>query len=379
MLGQSLATFPPTEVAQRNKGDSWRKRGRVLQRLEDFDRELSATHAKADVARLVGDVLECLSREQAGPRDEMYLRRSITRVATAVRRGGWPAIAAQTLEQAIESGLADEYVYAEAILNRLMLNQWATAEQLMHEARVRGASSPTAYSSMLTIYARHGWTEKCLEFFEHANRDGMVTDECCGALIKSYGKGGHVDRAESVFRQAVEAGVAGCETFVSLVNTYAHASRCVDARIAFESAGARGIADPRLFTGLILAYCKAGFGGEAERAWQAALEQGYLSDMTVAVLVDWYAQRGHFRRAEKLLRRAEAASVPGDAGHLALASAYQRTGHFSAARRIRRHARTRTTGPGSSWMADRLRPHVRRQPAARHTPEDTTHALADTR
>lgn len=340
MLGHAPVALSSSEPAP-HVDNAWRKRKRVFGLLDEFDRRLAAATSHADVSTLARQAFDRLSREQAGPDDRMYLQRSITRLATAVRRAGWPSIAADTLEGAITRGLGDEYIFAEAVLNRLTLSQWATAERLMADARSAGLSSPTAYSSVLSAYARHGWVDKCREFFAHADSERMVTDECCAALIKAYGKGGFVDLAESIFEYARHLGVDDAECYIALVNTYAHASRSADARIAFDAATARGIADQRLFAGMILAYCKCGFSGEAERVWHSALEQGQVSDIAVAVLVDWYAQRGHFRRAEKLLARAEAASVPGDAAYLALAAAYQRRGHFSAARRMRGRARKR--------------------------------------
>jgi pentatricopeptide repeat protein len=380
MPGQAVAAALPSQGPRPQADDGWGRRKRVLGLLDEFDRQVLAARTQTEVSSLVRGMIEWLDREQASPGDRAYLQRSVTRVATAVRRAGWPALAAEMLERAVNAGLADEYIFAEAILNRLTLSQWAAADRLMDEARTCGLTSRTVYGSMLSAYARQGWADKCREIFEHADRDGFVTDECCAALIKAYGKHGSVEPAQSVFDHAVRQGVAGTECYVALVNTYAHASRSTDARDAFDAARVQGISDPRLFTGLVLGYCKCGFIGEAERACSTALEDGQLSDLTVAVIVEWYAQRGHFRRAEKLLHRAEAAAVPGNAGHTALASAYQRKGHFSAARRIRR--RTRDRGLASSAprvvVGERFR-HLRQATRLDTRSEEHDHALADAR
>ena len=378
MLGHAVAAALPSRGPRPQADDGWRRRKRVLGLLDEFDRRVQAAHTQTEVSILVSGMVEWLDREQASPGDRMYLQRSVTRIATTVRRAGWPALAAEVLERAVDAGLADEYIFAEAILNRLTLSQWATAERLMGEARTCGLTSRTVYGSMLSAYARQGWADKCREIFEHADREGFVTDECCAALIKAYGKQGAVELAQSVFEHAVGHGVAGGESYIALVNTYAHASRSTDARNAFDAARAQGLSDPRLFTGLVLAYCKCGFIGEAERACSAAIEQGHLSDLTVAVIVEWYAQRGHFRRAEKLLHRAEAAAVPGDAGHTALASAYQRKGHFSAARRIRRRTRDRQLASSAPRVVvgERFR-QLRHAMRPDTSDEARDHALAD--
>lgn len=379
MQTQTLEGFLSMETAQ-HAADVWHKRRRVLELLDDFDRHLVRARSQADVVAHVRATLARLAREQADPGDRRYLTRSITRVATTLRRGGWAAIAVQPLEDLIERGLADDYVYAEAIRNHLMLNHWETAECLLVAARQRGLSSPTAYSSVLAAYSRWGWAEKCRDFFEHAVSEQMLTDEGCGALIKAYGKQGKVDLAESVFAYATTAGIAGSECHVALVKSYAHAGRHGDARTAFDAASAQGITDPRLVTGVVHAYCKAGLVAEAESICESALEQGVLSDLAVALLVEWYAQRGHFRRAERLLKRADAAAISGDTGHLALASAYQRKGHFSAARRLRRQARTQSpeaaAGRGPAPVAQAFKTSAF---AGRSSEERGVYALATAR
>jgi len=331
-VGDIVAAIPP-----------WRQR--TLKRdiavgiVEAFIERLGALKLRSAVLDETTRVVEQLVDAQGAAEDQSYLVRSLCRVATAVRKAGWPAVASVVVEGAIERGQADAYVFGEAVHCRLAAGDWQQAEALMDRARNLKLTSSAAYTSMLTAFARLGWVERCGLVFEKADADGVLTSECCAAMIRACGKAGRLERAIAAFERAQAFGCDQQDCYQALITAYAHSGRAGDARAVFDQAGRRGYRDKRLFTSLIVAYCTCGYSREAERVLDVALALGEADDISVMCLVEWYGARRHFRRAEKLLREGESRGLTLSASYDALAGAYRKHRCYSAARRLDRHKR----------------------------------------
>jgi pentatricopeptide repeat protein len=299
----TLALDAAATSAASPPGGAWRlaKRDTALSIVDAFLETLPSLRTAADVAAAVQRTRDELHRAQGDPGDRAYFTRSISRLATATRRAGWAAVAADLLDWAIAEQLFDPFIFAEAVQCRATLEQWSAAEQTIAAARRLGVVSTAAYTSVLTAYAKLGWASRCRRVFDRADADGLTTGECYAALMKAYSHARCMRLVVRTFDRARGRHLDDVGCHLVLISAYGRTGRAGRARAVFELACERWPSEPRLYTAMIAAYCRNGMPDSAERVLRTAVENGRADHITFEVLVSWYIRRRERRRAERLI------------------------------------------------------------------------------
>jgi pentatricopeptide repeat protein len=315
-------------------GTALAKRHAALIELGRFRRLLEQSTSQPDVERLVTRTRDRLLRIQGRRADRPYLSKSLSQIATAVRRRGWPAAALELLRWAIANDAADRYILTDVIQCELALGDLPGALETLAIARKQCWATDGMYAAVISATAKAGALTRARDLFDQALADGMAKSFCFTSLINAYGKAGHLDVARTLLARAHAFGYASSASYTAVIDACGKLGDLVGAREQFDAARMHGLAGPPTYTALIDAFGRAGDIESAQRCFDEARASGRLSDFSYAALLDAYAKAGHLRCAERLFDEARVKGYMSAHCYTIMISAHRRAKRHRAARKL---------------------------------------------
>lgn len=253
------------------------KRNAALELIHAFRRAVATTPGGDGIRAATMQARERALALQGSPTDRPYLQKTISQLATTLRRAGWTAICADLLEWAIGAQLEDAFLYTELVMCHLGADDAGAAEQVL------------------------GRAEAC----------GMVGEAIYASLVAAWGRAGRPADAQRIFDRAVRARVSGHCAYTALMDGYIRAGDLAQARAVFAQAESTGSLDPGAYAVLLRAYIKAGCAGEVARLGRQADAAGCMTDGMRTTVTQILHRAGRTRQANRFRRRARPVVSPG--------------------------------------------------------------------
>jgi pentatricopeptide repeat protein len=319
-----------------------RKRDEALEVIALFVDGVTRQRGEAAIECLTDAALDRLLNIQGARSDRKFLARSVTQIATALRRSNNVRLAEKALNWAVGHGAVDAYVVVELLnvhlsryellaADRVMLwardvglasramysaavaacardADWSRAQRLFECAKLDRLLSPHLYTGLITTYGRAGLLEQAASAHCLAQRDGAMTAASYAALICAYGKCGDLASAERTFRMAMRQECVSTSAYTALIQSYGGQRRIERAQELFLRAKQSGLVDGRTYVALTSVLCRARRWSEAKIVITDAERTSLATAELYAIAINMMGRAGLWRMIRDLQKRARKAN-----------------------------------------------------------------------
>lgn len=254
--------------------NSLRKRNAALALIDEYRHVIASTSDAAAVRAATERARRLALELQGAPLDRPYLTKTISQLATALRRAGQPAICIELIEWALGEQLADSFLFTELVQCYVGVDEVQTAEAVLRRAEERG----------------------------------MVGEAIYASLVSAWGRAGRPGDARRIFDRAQHAGVCGRVACTALMDSYVRAGDLAQAQRVFTEAQAMGCLDTGAYAVLLRAYIRAGCAADIARLGRQADDAGCMTDGMRSAVTQVLHRAGRTRQANRFRRRGRAAS-----------------------------------------------------------------------
>jgi pentatricopeptide repeat protein len=314
-------------------------RDAVLKVLGVYKLELKDASTSSQAHQLTSKTRARLEDLQGDRTCRRHLAKSLSQMATALRKHGWVSIALDLLDWAIDNRAVDVYILNDAIQCHLAIGDIAAAESLLSIANRIQLASDGMYAALVELHAKTGDLQRAQELFDEANANHLAGEFCFTAMIDGYGKAGRIREAEAVFEVARCHGFAGAAIFTPMLDAYGKRGDLKRARELFDEAKLLCADRQSIYTALIDAYGKAGEWEAAERLFDELRAGGMPSSHSYAALLYAHGKAGNVQQAQKVFDDAKARGVLNPVAYVTMMKIYQASGRASQAQSLLRQAR----------------------------------------
>jgi pentatricopeptide repeat protein len=314
-------------------------RDAVLEVLRAYKLELSRATTSADARDITAKARAHLEGVQGDRTYRRHFAKSLSQMATALRRHGWVAIALDLLDWAIDNGAVDVYILNDAIQCHLAIGDIAAAERLLSIANGSRLASDGMYAALLEKHAKTGNIQRARELFDEASANRLAGEFCYTAMIDGYGKTGRIREAEAVFDAARQRGFATAAIYTAIVDAHGKRGGLQRAQELFDEAKPLCADRQSMYTALIDAYGKAGEWKAAERLFDELRASGRPSCHSYAALVYAHGKAGNVKQAQQVFNEAKERGVVSPVAYVTLMNIYRSSGRRQQAQSLLRQAR----------------------------------------
>jgi pentatricopeptide repeat protein len=314
-------------------------RDAVLEVLATYRLELQSATTSAEVNQITAKTRARLEDLQGERNYRHHFAKSLSQMATALRKRGWVTIALDLLDWAIDNGVVDTYIVNDAIQCHLATGDLDAAEKRMAIANQNHLANDGMYAALVETNAKTGNVPRARELFDEAAANHLAGEFCHTAMIDGYGKAGLTGEAEAIFNGARALGFRSAGIFTAIIDTYGKRGELTRAQQLFDEAKSLCADRQSIYTALIDAYGNAGDWKAAERLFDELRASVIPSRHSYAALLSAHGKAGNVRRARNLFNEAKERGALSPIAYLTLMKIYQERGCSHQAHRLLRRAR----------------------------------------